>query len=158
MFSSSGRLGITVDELSEQLAGYFGTKDGVLVTSVNNDSAAAKAGLKAGDVITALDGGTVDSPADLPAQTQRLERATEFTLDIVRDKKPMTLKGKVEAPRARRRTVSYGLAGGFRPAVLGRRAHESRELSGHDGRCGQPAFSPLAFVPHFGGHHAHATA
>jgi serine protease Do len=106
MFSSSGRLGITVDSLSEQLAGYFGTKDGVLVTSVNKDSAAAKAGLKAGDVITAIDGSTVDSPSDLSSQTQRLDSGTEFTLDIVRDKKPMTLKGKVEAPRARRWTVS----------------------------------------------------
>ncbi len=106
MFSSSGRLGITVDSLSEQLAGYFGTKDGVLVTSVNKDSAAAKAGLKAGDVITAIDGSTVDSPSDLSSQTQRLDSGTEFTLDIVRDKKPMTLKGKIEAPRARRWTVS----------------------------------------------------
>jgi serine protease Do len=106
MFSSSGRLGITVDSLSEQLAGYFGTKDGVLVTSVNKDSAAAKAGLKAGDVITAIEGSTVDSPSDLSSQTQRLDSGTEFTLDIVRDKKPMTLKGKVEAPRARRWTVS----------------------------------------------------
>ena len=106
MFSSSGRLGITVDSLSEQLAGYFGTKDGVLVTSVNKDSAAAKAGLKAGDVITAIDGSTVDSPSDLSSRTQRLDSGTEFTLDIVRDKKPMTLKGKIEAPRPRRWTVS----------------------------------------------------
>jgi S1-C subfamily serine protease len=73
---------------------------------VNKDSAAAKAGLKAGDVITAIDGSTVDSPSDLSSQTQRLDSGTEFTLDIVRDKKPMTLKGKVEAPRARRWTVS----------------------------------------------------
>src|SRR5262245_25934321 len=49
---SSGRLGITVDDLSSQLANYFGTKDGVLVSSVTAGSVAEKAGLKAGDVIT----------------------------------------------------------------------------------------------------------
>jgi serine protease Do len=103
--SSSGRLGITVDSLSEQLAEYFGTKDGVLVTSVSRDSAAAKAGLKAGDVITAIDGTAVDSPTDLSWRTQRVA-GSEFTLEIIRDRKPMTLKGKVESPRPRRWTVS----------------------------------------------------
>ena len=105
-YSSSGRLGITVDSLSTQLAEFFGTKDGVLVTSVNRDSAAAKAGLKAGDVITAIDGTAVDSPDDLSRRTQRLDGGAEFTLEIVRDKKPMTLKGKLEPRTARRWTVS----------------------------------------------------
>lgn len=105
-FSSSGRLGITVDSLSEQLAEYFGTKDGVLVTSVDKDSAAAKAGLKAGDVVTAIDGTPVDSAADLLRRTQRLDAGVEFTLEIIRDKKPMTLKGKLEPRPVRRWTVS----------------------------------------------------
>jgi serine protease Do len=104
-YSSSGRLGVTVDSLSTQLAGYFGTKDGVLVTSVNSDSAAAKAGLKAGDVITAIDGTAVDSVDDLSRRTQRLEGGAEFTLEIVRDKKPMTLKGKLEPRTPRRWTI-----------------------------------------------------
>ena len=105
-YSSSGRLGITVDSLSTQLAEYFGTKEGVLVTSVNRDSAAAKAGLKAGDVITAIDGTAVDSPDDLSRRTQRLDGGSEFTLEIVRDKKPMSLKGKLEPRTPRRWTVS----------------------------------------------------
>jgi serine protease Do len=99
-----GRLGITVDNLSPQLAAYFGTKQGVLVQSVADDSAAAKAGLKAGDVITGLDGGAIDAPADLVRRSQRLEDGDEFTLAVVRDKKEMTLKGKVDAPRSRRST------------------------------------------------------
>ena len=52
LISGGRRLGISVETLSPQLADYFGTKDGVLVTTVQSDSAAAKAGLKAGDVIT----------------------------------------------------------------------------------------------------------
>jgi serine protease Do len=104
-FVSTGRLGITVEALSDQLANYFGTKDGVLVTSVADNSAASKAGLKAGDVVTGINGGTVTTPSDLSRRTERLEDGDEFTLEVVRDKKPMTLKGKVE-PRQPRRWTS----------------------------------------------------
>lgn len=104
-FVTTGRLGITVDSLSDQLAGYFGTKDGVLVTSVTDNSSASKAGVKAGDIITAIDGTPVSSPSDLSRRTDRLDDGDEFTLDVVRDKKPMTLKGKVE-PRQPRRWTS----------------------------------------------------
>jgi serine protease Do len=101
---SGSTLGMTTNDLSPQLADYFGSKDGVLVTSVQDDSAAAKAGLKAGDVITAINGDTVGRPADLRRNVQRLSSGDEFTLMVVRDKKPLTLKGKVEDRRDRRRT------------------------------------------------------
>jgi serine protease Do len=101
-----GRLGVTVSELSPQLAEYFGTKEGVLVTTVNESSAAAKAGVKAGDVITAIDGEAVDDATTLSRRAQRLDSGDEFALTIVRDRKTMTLKGKVEAaPKAATRTV-----------------------------------------------------
>jgi len=102
---SSGQLGISIDELSPQLSEYFGTKEGVLVTTVHDNSNASKAGVKAGDVITSLNGGTVTTAADLRRRAQRLEGGDEFTLAIVRDRKPMTLKGKVEAPQPRRSTT-----------------------------------------------------
>ena len=72
-------------------------KDGVLVKSVNESSAAAKAGLKAGDVITSFDGGTINTSADLRRRSERLEAGDEFTLGVVRDRKPLSLKGKLEA-------------------------------------------------------------
>lgn len=99
LFGSTGRLGIGVSELSAQLAEYFGTKDGVLVTSVNDDSIAAKTGVRAGDVITSLDGSSISDAEDLRRRAQRLEAGDEFTLGVVRDKKPLTLKGKLDAPR-----------------------------------------------------------
>ena len=89
-------------DLSSQLAEYFGTKEGALVTSVYDDSAAAKAGIKAGDVITSLNGAEVTDPSDLRRRIQRLENGDEFTVGIVRDKKPLTLKGKIETARSRR--------------------------------------------------------
>jgi membrane-associated protease RseP (regulator of RpoE activity) len=96
------RLGVTVDDLSPQLAEYFGTKDGVLVTSVQDNSAAAKAGIRAGDVITRINGTTVDDPADVRRRLQSLDEGAEFTIDVVREKKPQTLKGKLEPSRRER--------------------------------------------------------
>ena len=99
VWRSGNILGITVGDLSEQLAQYFGTKDGVLVTSVADNSAASKAGIKAGDVITSLNGADVTSPSDLRRRIQRLQDGDEFTVGVVRDKKALTLKGKAETTR-----------------------------------------------------------
>lgn len=95
-------LGMTVGDLSDQLAEYFGVKDGVLVTSVADSSAAAKAGIKAGDVVTSFNGTNVTQPSELRRRIQRLEDGDEFTVGIVRDKKALTLKGKAESTRTRR--------------------------------------------------------
>jgi membrane-associated protease RseP (regulator of RpoE activity) len=102
----SARLGVTVSDLQPQLADYFGVKDGVLVTSVAAESVGAKAGAKAGDVITTVNGDTVKSPAELRQRTSRLNDGDEVTIGIVRDKKAMTLKGKMEGTAARRRTYT----------------------------------------------------
>lgn len=102
IWRSNNGLGITVGDLSHQLAEYFGTKDGVLVTSVADDSAAFKAGIKAGDVITSLNGSAVTSPSDLRQRIRGLQDGEEFTVAVMRDKKPLTLKGKVETTRPRR--------------------------------------------------------
>ena len=99
VWHSGNILGITVGDLSEQLAQYFGTKDGVLVTSVADNSAASKAGIKAGDVITSFNGSDVTTPSDLRRRIQRLQDSDEFTLGVVRDKKALTLKGKAETTR-----------------------------------------------------------
>ena len=99
------QLGVTVNSLSDQLKEYFGVKDGLLVTSVTESSAAAKAGLKAGDVITSVNGSRVDSPSELREEMRDVDPGEEFTLEITRDRKPMTLKGKAEGPRSRRSTT-----------------------------------------------------
>jgi serine protease Do len=92
----SAGLGITIASLSDQLADYFGAKRGVLVTAVQDGSAAQKAGFKAGDVVVALNGTDVSQPAELSRAAQRLRDGDDFTADVVRDKKSLTLKGKVE--------------------------------------------------------------
>jgi len=101
--NSNGRLGVTVEDLSEGLSDYFGVKHGALVRSVTEGSPAAKAGLKAGDVITAVNGAPVDDPGDVSLALDRLEDQAEFTIDVTRDRKAQSLKGTLE-PRERPRT------------------------------------------------------
>ena len=93
MRSSRARLGVSVQELSPELADYFGAKTGgALVSSVTKGSAAEKAGLKAGDVITSVNGDRVNGGRDL---IRELEDATgDVTLGVVRDKKEITVDGE----------------------------------------------------------------
>lgn len=105
VYRSGTTLGIGLNTLTPQLAEYFGTKDGVLVTSVTDNSAAAKAGVKAGDIITAVNAASVDDPSDVRREIQRLDAGEEFTLTVVRDKKTITLKGKTDQRQTRRGRV-----------------------------------------------------
>jgi serine protease Do len=58
-----GYLGITMQPLDRELADYFGipTVTGVVVNSVAQDTPAARAGLRTGDIITAFDGVAVEA-------------------------------------------------------------------------------------------------
>jgi len=90
------RLGASVQELTPELAEYFGVKSGVLVASVEKGSAAEKAGLKAGDVITAVDGHAVTSRATLVGALPTGEGTHDVNLSVMRDKKQLTLKATLE--------------------------------------------------------------
>jgi serine protease Do len=97
---SGRRLGVTVDELTDQLAQYFGAKDGVLITAVTDGSSASRAGLKAGDVIRSINGEPVHSRDDL-VRALRDAKDDELTIGIVRDKKETSVKATIEAPSRR---------------------------------------------------------
>lgn len=91
-----GRLGVNIEPLTPQLAEYFGTKSGVLVSSVREDSPAARAGLHAGDVITAVGGKTVDDADDLIDAVRKADDGTSLKIDYVRDKKSATATATLE--------------------------------------------------------------
>jgi len=93
------RLGISTQTLTKQLADYFGVSEGILVTSVVENSAAAKAGLKAGDVITAVDGEKVDSPGDITRAISKKEDGP-VTLTVVRDHSSRSVIVTPEKPPA----------------------------------------------------------
>ena len=85
------RIGVSTQNLSQQLADYFGVKDGgVLITSVSDNSPASRAGLKAGDVITAIDGEKVTSPGDITRALGKKETG-DVSLTVVRDKNTRTI-------------------------------------------------------------------
>jgi serine protease Do len=82
------RLGVTLQDLSAPLASSFGlgAPDGALVSSVQPDSAAAKAGLKAGDVITAIDGEPVRVAGDVSSRVGLARPGDKLKLELWRDK------------------------------------------------------------------------
>jgi serine protease Do len=96
------RLGVTLQELPPQLAAFFGAKDGVLVSSVVDDSAASRAGLRAGDVIVSVNGRTVSSAGDLVRELREIGPDVDVTIGIVRDKMATSVKARLDDARARR--------------------------------------------------------
>lgn len=90
-FGGNRRIGVSTQPLTKQLADYFGAKDGgLLITSVTENSPAAKAGLKAGDVITAVDGEKVDSAGDISRVINKKQEG-EVSLTILRDRNTRTV-------------------------------------------------------------------
>jgi len=92
----SPRLGVETESLGSQLATYFGVKEGVLVRSVLKDSAAEKAGIKAGDVITKVDGTTVTTPNELVNALHAAASKGSFPVEIVRDRHETTVTVTLE--------------------------------------------------------------
>ena len=94
-------LGITGQDLSGQLGKYFGAPDGegVLITNVESNSPAAKAGLEAGDVITKVDGNRVRTLAELRDQFRGKRQATTVVLSVLRKGSEMSVN--IEPRRGR---------------------------------------------------------
>jgi serine protease Do len=99
------RLGIQFQEIQGQLAQYFHLADerGVLVTSVDKDGPAGKAGMKAGDVILKFDGKSVAAGEDLREEVRRAEGGKEVLVTVQRDGKPVDLKVQLPSADAPRR-------------------------------------------------------
>ena len=116
LLSNSRRIGVSTMQLNAQLGEYFGVTGGkgVLVTSVTEDGPAAKAGVKAGDVITAIDGEAVDSPGDISRVINR-KKEGDVTLTVIRNRSQQTFRvtpregggfsGTVGQPQLGRRIV-----------------------------------------------------
>ena len=91
-------LGVQMQDITPELAQAFGIEDnrgGAVVTNVIKDSAAEKAGLKVGDVVTAVDGVSLLNADNLRNTIGLLMVGQTIKLDIIRDGKEKTLKAKV---------------------------------------------------------------
>lgn len=76
------QLGITAQDVSESVSEAYNIPQGVYVVSVNSGSAAEKAGLQKGDVITAVNGKTVKSYEELAAIKNNYKAGETITLTI----------------------------------------------------------------------------
>lgn len=84
-----GFLGLQIQDLTDEIALKFGVKEGrgALIADVHEGSAADKAGLKAGDVVVAIDGKRVARSSDLRNRVSSLAPGTKIAIEVVRDRK-----------------------------------------------------------------------
>ncbi|HDR2708256.1 TPA: serine endoprotease DegP [Enterobacter mori] len=88
-----GELGILGTELNSELAKAMkvDAQRGAFVSQVMPNSSAAKAGIKAGDVITSLNGKPISSFAALRAEVGSMPIGSKVTLGLLRDGKPVNV-------------------------------------------------------------------
>ncbi|MDZ7811433.1 MAG: Do family serine endopeptidase [Arhodomonas sp.] len=116
-----GMLGVRVQDVTPEIARAMemeGTQ-GALIAQVNPGSAAAKAGLKPGDVVTAVNGKAISSASELAKVIGLTELGTEVKLTVIRDGKEQTLTAKITEAQQRQ----DGAGAGRRAAVLEGAAH-----------------------------------
>ncbi len=92
-----GRLGIGIQGLDQTLAESFNLPDsnGALVGTVEDDSPAAKAGFKTGDIIRKIDGQQVVDSTDVTSRIGNMAPGTKATVEVWRDGKPVTLTATI---------------------------------------------------------------
>ena len=92
-----GWLGVNIQDLKGDLAEYYGSKqsEGVLVTDVVPGNPADKAGIKAKDIITAVNGEKVQNSRELTAKAATLPVGETTKITVVRDGKEKTFDVKV---------------------------------------------------------------
>jgi serine protease Do len=94
-----GRIGVAIQDVDQALADSFGlaVPSGALVSSVDDDGAARKAGVKEGDVILSFDGKAVESAGQLPALVAAASPGRKVDLEVWRDRAKRSLQLEVGA-------------------------------------------------------------
>jgi serine protease Do len=86
-------LGVDCEPLGDeqQFAEFFGVKDGLLVKKVTSGSPAARAGIKAGDVIVKVEETRVGTTRELNAALRPASQKPTYQVTVVRNKKEMPI-------------------------------------------------------------------
>lgn len=94
---SRGWLGVMIQEVSRDLAESFGLDrpHGALITKVFPDTPAAAGGLRSGDIITSFNGHKIERSSELPQHVGRVRAGSATEVELMRDRKKMTLDIKV---------------------------------------------------------------
>jgi serine protease Do len=98
-----GYMGIGISDVTPENSKFFDVSDasGAVVTQVEPNSPAAKAGLKVGDVIAELDGQKVTDAGQLQVEVGQKTPGTTIKLQVIRDGKNTTLPVTLEAMGSR---------------------------------------------------------
>ena len=100
---SHGYMGLGITDVTPENAKFFDSKDnrGAIVTQVEPNSPAAKAGLKVGDLITSLDGREISDASQLQVTVGQTRPGTTIKLQVMRDGKGMDVPVTLEKMGAR---------------------------------------------------------
>ena len=123
-----GWLGVFIQEVTPDIAESLGLNEasGALVSSVNENSPAAKGGVQPGDVILKFDGKIIDKMRDLPRIVAETEIGTKVNVDLFRQGTSKTLTitlGELE------KAELVGLAGGEKPSEMSKESFGSLGFS-----------------------------
>jgi S1-C subfamily serine protease len=93
-----GYLGVSIANINEELAKKYeiNTLEGVYVDAVNDGSAAAEAGIKAGDVIIAINEVRVKSTSELQEQVARYRPNDQINVTVLRGDKQKVLSTRLK--------------------------------------------------------------
>ena len=125
-------LGVQMQDITPDLADAFNIKDnrGAVVTRVIKDSAAEKAGLKVGDVVTAVNGSSLLNANNLRNTIGLMMVGQTVKLDIIRNGKAQTITAKVE----KNREASSNVSGNVHPKLSGATFGDIEESSPYYGQ------------------------
>jgi membrane-associated protease RseP (regulator of RpoE activity) len=95
-----GRIGIRVQPLTPELREHFGAPSdrGVLVSEVESDRPAEKAGLRVGDVIVSVDGQAISKPGGLAGVLRRAPQGASLSIEVIRKGEALTLEVEPDDP------------------------------------------------------------
>ena len=152
-WAGSGRyIGASLMSLSKQLGDYFGVADGkgMLITSVKDDSPAAKAGLKAGDVIVEVDGKEISADHSLFTVLHDKKEGS-ITLTVVRDRNRQTFTVTPEERKVGEvfDGVEHGVYRALAPLAATKALEELRYVTplAPPAAPSAPAYAPMAPLP-----------
>ena len=124
-----GRAGVTIQEVSQSLAESFGLDRprGALVAEVDKDGPAAKAGLKPGDVLLAVNGKPIERSAEVPPLVAALKPGSKVAFEVWRDRAKRTIEVTVGELKAEQVAAGPRSEGGADTGRLGLAVRPSAE-------------------------------
>ncbi|ELY3984661.1 serine endoprotease DegP [Cronobacter muytjensii] len=135
-----GELGIMGTELNSELAKAMkvDAQRGAFVSQVLANSSAAKAGVKAGDVIVSLNGKPINSFAALRAQVGTMPVGTKLTLGLLRDGKPVNVEMELQQS-SQTQVDSSSIFSGIEGAEMSNRSGKDKGVMVSSVKAGSPA-------------------